>query len=53
MSRVRHSMRDRSQVRSVTSIDGPLAVDEPVGHCPRAVGIFSPLREALGLTRGK
>ena len=36
------------QKRRVTSIDGSLTVEEPVGHCPGGRRGFSPLRESLG-----
>src|SRR4051812_11772872 len=35
--------------RRLTSIEGPLAFDEPTGYCPRCRWGFFPLREALGL----
>lgn len=37
--------------RRITSIDGSLTVEEPVGHCPRCRRGFFPLPRNVGLRR--
>jgi hypothetical protein len=39
----------RRKKRAVTSIDGPLQVDEPVAHCPRCRRDFFPPPGDVGL----
>lgn len=41
---------DRKE-RRITSIDGSLMVEEPVGHCPRCRRGFFPLPRTAGLRR--
>lgn len=39
------------QGRRITSVDGPLTVEEPKGHCPRCRRGFFPLPRDLGSRR--
>lgn len=39
------------QRRRITSIDGSLTVEEPIGHCPRCRRGFFPLPRAVGPRR--